>query len=86
MNYIFLGNEGKGLSTEIQNLCTKYLTIPAQRNSKLSELDSLNVSVATGLLNTCRISFNVFKYKSLESVLFSRNHTAFSAVESLADV
>jgi tRNA G18 (ribose-2'-O)-methylase SpoU len=46
--FIYLGNEGKGLSAEILNLCTKYLTIPAQGNTNMSELDSLNVSVATG--------------------------------------
>jgi tRNA G18 (ribose-2'-O)-methylase SpoU len=55
---IILGNEGKGLSIEIQNLCTKLLTIPAQRKSSVRELDSLNVSVATGL-NAVKILLNV---------------------------
>ena len=50
---LLLGNEGKGLSIEIQNLCTKFLTIPVQGNTKIKELDSLNVSVATGLYKYC---------------------------------
>ncbi|XP_028410914.1 rRNA methyltransferase 1, mitochondrial-like [Dendronephthya gigantea] len=47
---LVLGNEGKGLSKEIQNLCTKFLTIPSKKYKKMSHLDSLNVSVATGII------------------------------------
>ena len=46
---LLLGNEGTGLSDEILQLCHSNLLISPARN-KCSNLDSLNVSVATGIL------------------------------------
>ncbi len=42
---LILGNEGNGISKEIENLVSDKITIP-----KFGEAESLNVSVATGIL------------------------------------
>ncbi len=42
---LVMGNEGNGISEEIQNLITDKLTIP-----KFGQAESLNVSMATGIL------------------------------------
>ncbi|XP_051552125.1 rRNA methyltransferase 1, mitochondrial [Myxocyprinus asiaticus] len=46
---LLMGGEGNGLSPELRQLCDVLLTIPPQREL-LPGLDSLNVSVATGIL------------------------------------
>ncbi|XP_078680414.1 rRNA methyltransferase 1, mitochondrial-like isoform X2 [Branchiostoma floridae x Branchiostoma belcheri] len=46
---LVLGNEGHGLSTELENLCTTKVTIQPGRELHPG-IDSLNVSVATGIL------------------------------------
>lgn len=47
---LLLGNEGKGLNQEILSICDFNITIPTIFNSNPVGLDSLNVSVATGIL------------------------------------
>jgi len=47
---LLLGNEGKGLNEEVLSLCDFNLMIPSIFNSNPTGLDSLNVSVATGIL------------------------------------
>lgn len=47
---LLLGNEGKGLNQEILSFCDFNVTIPTIFNSNPMGLDSLNVSVATGIL------------------------------------
>lgn len=47
---LLLGNEGSGLSQEVLTLCNFNMTIPSKFNLNPSNLDSLNVSVATGIL------------------------------------
>lgn len=47
---LVLGNEGSGLTDQVQALCTKFLTIQPQMRHSFCDLDSLNVSVATGIL------------------------------------
>lgn len=47
---LLLGNEGNGLNEEILSLCDFNLIIPSIFNSNPKGLDSLNVSVATGIL------------------------------------
>ncbi len=42
---LVLGNEGKGISSEIEKCITQKITIP-----RFGEAESLNVSVATGIL------------------------------------
>ncbi|XP_068161807.1 rRNA methyltransferase 1, mitochondrial [Antennarius striatus] len=54
---LLLGSEGEGLSKELLSLCQTLLTIPAGRDL-FPGIESLNVSVATGIL--------------LHSLLFSR--------------
>ena len=44
-NLIIVGNEGKGISQEIINICDIQIKIPMIKN-----MDSLNVSIATGIL------------------------------------
>ncbi|XP_035690640.1 rRNA methyltransferase 1, mitochondrial-like [Branchiostoma floridae] len=46
---LVLGNEGHGLGTELENLCTTKVTIQPGRELHPG-IDSLNVSVATGIL------------------------------------
>ncbi|XP_022106069.1 rRNA methyltransferase 1, mitochondrial-like isoform X2 [Acanthaster planci] len=46
---LVIGGEGSGLSDSIQNECCQLLTIPAGRQLHAG-IDSLNVSVATGIL------------------------------------
>ncbi|XP_038054797.1 rRNA methyltransferase 1, mitochondrial-like isoform X2 [Patiria miniata] len=46
---VVIGGEGSGLPDSIQNACCQLLTIPAGRELHTS-IDSLNVSVATGIL------------------------------------
>ncbi|KAG8008788.1 rRNA methyltransferase 1 [Nibea albiflora] len=57
---LLMGGEGKGLSKELLSLCQTLLTIPAGRELSPG-IESLNVSVATGIL--------------LHSLLFSRRST-----------
>ena len=45
----FLGNEGTGLSWEIERQCDDWLFI-LSRNDEKNEQHALNVSVATGVL------------------------------------
>ncbi|KAK2166270.1 hypothetical protein LSH36_40g08075 [Paralvinella palmiformis] len=52
---VVLGNEGYGLSDDISSLCDKMITIPSrneQQHTMLANgmLDSLNVSVASGII------------------------------------
>ena len=42
---IVIGNESKGISDEIMQLCTEKITIP-----KTGEAESLNAAVATGII------------------------------------
>ena len=49
MYFCTLGNEGCGLPQDILNCCTSLLTIHPLRGLPLG-FDSLNVSVATGIL------------------------------------
>ncbi|XP_078081045.1 rRNA methyltransferase 1, mitochondrial [Mustelus asterias] len=49
---LVLGNEGFGLSDEIRSLCHTMLTIPAGRGLQPG-IESLNVSVAAGILLHC---------------------------------
>lgn len=44
---IFAGGEGFGLSAELRELCSAFLTVPSRRELHPA-VDSLNVSVATG--------------------------------------
>lgn len=46
---LLMGGEGEGLSQELQSLCQTLLTIPAGREM-IPSIESLNVSVATGIL------------------------------------
>lgn len=57
---LLIGGEGEGLSRELLSLCQTLLTIPAGREL-IPSIESLNVSVATGIL--------------LHSLLFSRRST-----------
>ena len=51
VNHIgILGNEGLGIRDKVLNSCTKLTTIQYTTNICDQDLDSLNVSVATGLL------------------------------------
>ena len=43
-----LGNEGKGLDEEVESLCDSLVTIRAGR-PLVTNMESLNVSVATGI-------------------------------------
>ncbi|XP_038670187.1 rRNA methyltransferase 1, mitochondrial isoform X2 [Scyliorhinus canicula] len=52
---LVLGNEGFGLSDEIRSLCHTMLTIPAGRGLQPG-IESLNVSVAAGILLHCMAS------------------------------
>ena len=45
--FIVIGNESKGISTEIQKLITQAIYIPQDENSKT---ESLNASIATGII------------------------------------
>jgi len=45
--FIVIGNESKGISTEIQKLITQAIYIPQADNSKT---ESLNASIATGII------------------------------------
>lgn len=47
--FIVMGNEGKGISTEIEDLTDCKLTIPSFADS-LQSTESLNVGVATGII------------------------------------
>ncbi|KAF8794200.1 rRNA methyltransferase 1 like protein [Argiope bruennichi] len=46
---LILGNEGKGVSPEIQKLCDTFVSIPPENNLQ-EGIDSLNVSVAAGII------------------------------------
>ncbi|XP_054715587.1 rRNA methyltransferase 1, mitochondrial-like [Uloborus diversus] len=46
---LILGNEGKGISPEIQQLCDGFISIQP-KNSLHEGIDSLNVSVAAGII------------------------------------
>jgi len=46
---LVLGNEGKGLSPNVKEICDYLITVPAAAGVT-KELDSLNVSVATGIV------------------------------------
>lgn len=48
--FIVLGNESNGISPEIEKYITKALTIPIFSNAKNGLPDSLNVSVAAGIV------------------------------------
>ena len=46
-----IGNEGKGLQTSVERVCTHMLTIPSFRELGSGDsIESLNVSVATGVI------------------------------------
>jgi 21S rRNA (GM2251-2'-O)-methyltransferase len=45
---LVLGNEGMGMRQNVMNMCHEHLVIP--KNGVESRIDSLNVSVATGIL------------------------------------
>ncbi|XP_057295514.1 rRNA methyltransferase 1, mitochondrial-like isoform X2 [Hydractinia symbiolongicarpus] len=47
---LVLGNEGFGLSSSIADICTKMVTIPPGNDTLPHDVDSLNVSVAAGIL------------------------------------
>ncbi|GAB1608598.1 rRNA methyltransferase 1, mitochondrial-like [Argonauta hians] len=48
---LIVGNEGSGLSSELLNMCDQLVTICSHTdNNEEYEVDSLNVSVATGIL------------------------------------
>lgn len=47
--FIIMGNEGKGISPEIEKLADRRLTIPSFANNPYST-ESLNVGVATGII------------------------------------
>lgn len=47
--YLIFGNEGKGLSIKVESLINKKIFIPPYPN-KNKEIDSLNISVATGII------------------------------------
>jgi 21S rRNA (GM2251-2'-O)-methyltransferase len=49
---LILGNEGRGMASRVRELCDKLITIPTRQhvNMKPARLDSLNVSVATGVI------------------------------------
>ena len=46
--YLILGNEGNGIRPEIKKLVSQNITIP--RFGKLQHTESLNVSMATGII------------------------------------
>ena len=46
--YLILGNEGNGIRSEIKKLVSQNITIP--RFGKLQHTESLNVSMATGII------------------------------------
>ena len=48
--FIVLGNESNGISLEVEKYITKALTIPIFSNAKNGLPDSLNVSVAAGIV------------------------------------
>jgi len=47
---LVMGNEGAGLAAEVLNACHQCVTLPPGRPDIHDNLDSLNVSVATGIL------------------------------------
>lgn len=46
---LVMGNEHRGLRTNVRKSCDGFISIPSHRMDK-SSVDSLNVSVATGIL------------------------------------
>jgi 21S rRNA (GM2251-2'-O)-methyltransferase len=52
LTFAQLGNEGRGMASRVRELCDKLITIPTRQhvNMKPARLDSLNVSVATGVI------------------------------------
>ena len=48
--FIVLGNESNGISLEVEKYITKALAIPIFSNAKNGLPDSLNVSVAAGIV------------------------------------
>ena len=52
---LVMGNEGSGLRTNVRRACNRLVAIPAGIN-KAQGVDSLNVSVAAGILiHRCRL-------------------------------
>lgn len=48
-SFILLGNEGKGISEELEKLVTNRITVPSFSTTK-NTTDSLNISVAAGII------------------------------------
>ena len=75
---MFAGSEGFGLSDDIRDLCSEFISIPAGRQLHPG-IDSLNVSVATGrLIRQCDISS---KQISLWNVTYLVHYTHKFLVE-----
>ncbi|CAL1544575.1 unnamed protein product [Lymnaea stagnalis] len=47
---LILGNEGSGISKELEEICDTMIRIPGQVYPSTTQIDSLNVSVAAGIL------------------------------------
>jgi 21S rRNA (GM2251-2'-O)-methyltransferase len=47
---LVLGSEGSGLRTNVKRVCEKFVKVPSVAGLDASVVDSLNVSVATGVL------------------------------------
>lgn len=47
---LILGNEGSGISKELEEICDSIISIPGQVYPSITQIDSLNVSVAAGIL------------------------------------
>ena len=62
IKHFLIGNEGRGLSKGTKELCTKFLTIPSNMKNLVGDLDSLNVSVATGIVSLYVVWYVVLWY------------------------
>ena len=63
---LVVGNEGFGLNDNIAKLCTQMVTVSSFNSSIPLGLDSLNVSVATGvMLHTLIKNRNIYKAKNI---------------------
>ena len=50
------GNEGRGIDEKLLSLCNQLVTIPPSPDLSDDSLDSLNVSVATGKLDSNEVT------------------------------
>ena len=48
--YVFTGNEGEGLPEDVLDLCDQLITIPETDHASGINIDCLNVSTATAII------------------------------------